>query len=87
MSAHLRLLKVIVQPVFVVDDGESLSEQTAEPIVVSPADWPTYATTIFPLATAQLQAQLDAAAPAPSRQVRRASARKTAKKGAGADSA
>lgn len=55
----LRLLKVIVQPVFVVDDGESLSEQVAQPIEVKPADWPTYATTAFPSAVAALQAQMD----------------------------
>lgn len=56
----LRLLKVIVQPVFVVDDGERLVEQTAEPVVVSPADWPTFATTAFVEGVAQLQRQLEA---------------------------
>jgi hypothetical protein len=56
----LRLLKVIVQPVFVVDDGEQLVEQTAEPVVVSPADWPTFATTAFLDGVQQLQEQLDA---------------------------
>lgn len=56
----LRLLKVIVQPVFVVDDGEELVEQTAEPVVVSPADWPTFATTAFLDGMQQLQEQLDA---------------------------
>lgn len=54
----LRLLKVIVQPVFVVDDGEQLVEQSAEPVVVSPADWPTFATTTFLEGFAQLQEQL-----------------------------
>jgi hypothetical protein len=62
MSApKLRLLKVIVQPVFAVDDGESLSEQAAQPIVVPAAEWPTYATTNFVQAMEDLQAQLDAA--------------------------
>jgi hypothetical protein len=62
MSApRLRLLKVIVQPVFAVDDGESLSEQAAQPIVVQAAEWPTYATTNFVQAMEDLQAQLDAA--------------------------
>jgi len=56
----LRLLKVIVQPVFVVDDGEQLVEQTAEPVVVLPADWPTFATTAFLDGVQQLQEQLDA---------------------------
>lgn len=43
----LRLLKVICQPVFVVDDGENLIEQAAEPVVVSAAEWPGYATGQF----------------------------------------
>lgn len=36
--SRLRLLKVIVQPVFVLDDGESLEEKPADPITVGPAD-------------------------------------------------
>lgn len=43
----LRLLKVICQPVFVLDDGESLIEQTAQPVVVPAHEWPTYATSGF----------------------------------------
>jgi hypothetical protein len=57
---RIRLLKVVVQPVFVVDDGEQLVEQVAEPVTVSPADWPTFATTTFVDGMAALQAQLDA---------------------------
>lgn len=38
----LRLLKVMVQPVLVDDDGEHLSEVVAEPIAVSAADWPDF---------------------------------------------
>ncbi len=44
---RLRLLKVICQPVFILDDGEALAEQAADPIVVTAAQWPTYATTLF----------------------------------------
>jgi hypothetical protein len=40
---RLRLLKVVVQPVLVLDDGETLTEQVAEPIEVSVNDWPTFA--------------------------------------------
>lgn len=40
---RLRLLKVIVQPVFVVDDGETLTEQPAQPVIVPAAEWPGYA--------------------------------------------
>jgi hypothetical protein len=57
---RIRLLKVIVQPVFVVDDGERLIEQVAEPVTVNPTDWPTFATTTFVEGMAALQAQLDA---------------------------
>lgn len=39
----LRLLKVIVQPVFVIDDDDNLTEQIAEPVVVTAAEWPGYA--------------------------------------------
>jgi hypothetical protein len=44
---RLRLLKVICQPVFVVDDGEALTEHPAEPVVVTAAEWPTYAAGSF----------------------------------------
>ncbi len=44
---RLRLLKVMVQPVFVLDDGEQLTEMSAQPVAVPPADWPTFATTKF----------------------------------------
>ncbi len=40
---RLRLLKVMVQPVFVVDDGESLSERPAAPVMVPAAVWPEFA--------------------------------------------
>lgn len=33
----------VVQPVFVLDDGTNLKELQAEAVVVSPAEWPTYA--------------------------------------------
>lgn len=55
----LRLLKVICQPVFVLDDGTNLLEQAAEPVVVSAADWPTYPTKGFAESFATLQAQVE----------------------------
>lgn len=36
----LRLLKVIIQPVFVEDDGETLTEIAAQPLPVPAKDWP-----------------------------------------------
>jgi hypothetical protein len=59
----LRLLKVIVQPVFVVDDGETLTEQPAQPVSVSPAEWPTFATTTFVEGMEALQAEIDGQGP------------------------
>ena len=59
MSKQLRLLKVIVQPVFVVDDGEHLTEQLAQPVEVSPSEWPTFATTKFAEGFEQLRATIE----------------------------
>jgi hypothetical protein len=47
MAAKLRLVKVVVQPHFVLDDGETLTEQVAEAVTVPASDWPTYATKQF----------------------------------------
>lgn len=55
----LALVKVVVQPFFVIIDGDEVSEQVAEPVTVPAADWPTFATTEFVRATNELQAQLD----------------------------
>lgn len=40
---RLRLMKVVVQPIFVVDDGETLAEQNTPPIEVTAANWPAFA--------------------------------------------
>jgi hypothetical protein len=66
MAAKLRLLKVIVQPVFVLDDGDNLTEVQADPVVVSPEDWPRYPTTGFARAVDALQEQIDEASGTPS---------------------
>lgn len=44
---QLRLLKVIVQPVFVIDDGESLSEETGNTLSVPASQWKEFATETF----------------------------------------
>ena len=59
MERKLRLLKVMVQPVFAIDDGETLTEVQAEAVVVSPDEWPTYPTSGFAQAVAKLQAELN----------------------------
>ena len=61
MSRRLRLLKVIVQPVFVIDDDEEgLKEVVAEPVAVTAKDWPTYPTSGFVEAFEELREALDA---------------------------
>lgn len=40
---QLRLLKVVVQPVYVLDDGETLTEQPAQPATIPAKDWPSFA--------------------------------------------
>jgi hypothetical protein len=62
---RLRLLKVIVQPIFAIDDGDTLTETSAEPVVVRPEDWPNYPTTQFLDALNELQVQLDVGAKRP----------------------
>lgn len=46
MSANghkkLRLVKVIIQPIFVEDDGENLAERTVQPVHVSASEWESY---------------------------------------------
>lgn len=44
---QLRLLKINVQPVFVVDDGEELSEQIGQTLAVQPSQWESFATTFI----------------------------------------
>lgn len=56
---RLRLLKVVVQPIFVIDDGETLTEHAAEPVIVSPKDWPTFATTTFLAGVEHLRTQIE----------------------------
>jgi hypothetical protein len=39
---RLRLVKVLVQPVFVTDDGETIEELEHPVVVVPAAEWPSY---------------------------------------------
>jgi len=39
---RLRLVKVLVQPVFVVDDGECLEERVGEQKVIPAKEWPDF---------------------------------------------
>lgn len=57
--SKLRLVKVVVQPHFVLDDGENLAEQMAQPVEVAAKDWPAFSAERFPAMVAELEAQLD----------------------------
>jgi mannosyltransferase OCH1-like enzyme len=60
MSAKLRLLKVVVQPFFVLDDCETITEIEHSATVIPAAEWPTYSSERFPREVAEWQARLDA---------------------------
>lgn len=45
--SRLRLLKVTVQPVFVLDDGETLEEKLGETITLTPADLDTFPASLW----------------------------------------
>lgn len=55
---RLRLLKLVVQPTFALDDDQSLAEVQAQPIVVPAKDWPGWATGGYIEAFAALEAEL-----------------------------
>ena len=62
---RIRLLKVVVQPVFVIDDGDTLTEQPGKQIAVDANGWRQFGETAFgDVDMAMLQAQLDAQEPA-----------------------
>ena len=42
MTGRLRLVKVVVQPVCVWDDGETLVEVTAPPATIQASNWGDY---------------------------------------------
>jgi hypothetical protein len=72
MSAKLRLVKVAVQPFFVLDDGESITEIEHPAVVIPASEWPTYSGERFPREIGAWQAQLDAEATPANRAARRA---------------
>jgi hypothetical protein len=58
----LRLIKVIVQPVFVLDDGENVTEIEHPAVTIPAAEWPAYSGERFPAEVKAWQQQLDAEA-------------------------
>lgn len=57
---RLRLVKVVVQPVFVIDDGENITELEHPPVAIPAAEWPTYSSERFQQEVAQWQEELNA---------------------------
>lgn len=59
----MKLLKVLVQPVWVAADADgNLSEISGPPVPVTACDWPTFATGAFLAMEAEVRARV---APAP----------------------
>lgn len=56
--AQIRLLKMIIQPVFVMDDGTTLEEQPGEPFTIREADIATFPET-WAASFAQLREQME----------------------------
>ena len=57
---RIRLVKVVVQPVFVLDDGENVTELEHPPVAIPAAEWPAYSGERFPREVAEWQKQLNA---------------------------
>ncbi len=62
--SKLRLIKVLVQPVLVLDDGENITEIEHPAVAIPAAEWPTYSSERFPRELAEWQARLNADRPA-----------------------
>lgn len=60
MSQRLRLVKVIVKPVFVIDDGATITEIDHQSVAIPAAEWPTYSSERFPREVETWQAALNA---------------------------
>lgn len=57
--SRVRVLRFIVQPVLVIDDGEDLDPIDVQPIEVAARDWPTFAAEQWPAMLQQVQSQID----------------------------
>jgi hypothetical protein len=55
-----RIVRVVVTPDVVIDDGENLIPQQVQPMTVLWRDWPTFAVGGLQDALNKMQAQLDA---------------------------
>jgi hypothetical protein len=57
---RLRLVKVLVQPVFVLDDGDTVEEIEHPAIAIPASEWPTYSGERFPREVGEWEAVLNA---------------------------
>lgn len=64
MTRQLRLVKVAVQPFFVLDDGETIEEVEHQVTMIPASEWATYSSERFPREVAEWQARIDADAAA-----------------------
>jgi hypothetical protein len=55
----IRLVKVVVQPTFVIDDGKSLKEVDPQTVVIPAEEWPTYSSERFPREVEKWQEKLN----------------------------
>jgi hypothetical protein len=58
MTKRLRPVAFIVQPQFMVDDGENLTPLPVQPLTIGAADWPNVVE-IVAVATEQLRQQVE----------------------------
>jgi hypothetical protein len=61
VTPKLRLVKVLVQPVFVLDDGETITEVEQPTVTIPACEWPTYSGERFPREVEAWQARIDEA--------------------------
>ncbi len=62
MTNRLRVLQFVVQPVFVVDDGDNLTPIQVQPVTIPASDWPRVLD-IIAEGVAQLREQVEAPPP------------------------
>jgi protoheme ferro-lyase len=59
-APKLRLVKVAVQPVFVLDNGETITEVDHQATVIPASEWSDYSNVRFPRELAEWQKRIDA---------------------------
>jgi hypothetical protein len=55
----VRIVKVLVQPVVVIDDGETIEEFDHPVMAIPAAEWPTYSSERFPREVTEWEQRLN----------------------------